>query len=326
MKGVTIRNSVPADAPRMAHLQARCVAECPDTGRFPPGFWHGPGFDDGRNIFCAVDGQDELLGYGAICPSYISRHLGARILWIDLRANPRCKAADTIKDLLLERLLARACEIGSQKPEKYALSATYFSEGRASVEYLAAKGFTHYQTCYAMRRDLSEPVPHMPQPVGVEVRSWRMENEAEQRAYLEAYESAFQSDAKSLEELQHFMGTEYWSVGTTFTAFAGERVVGSVAIWYRPNSTWGARTEHVFVVPEWQRRGIARYLLRQGLLYLQERKLAFAELEVDGTNRPAVLLYQSLGYQIHKEEVSLGLPLQRLPVDAQPPAQLAREA
>jgi GNAT superfamily N-acetyltransferase len=219
-----------------------------------------------------VDGQDELLGYGAICPSYVSRHLEARILWIDLRADPGCEAATAVKDLLLERVLARAYEIGHQKPEEeFALSATYFSEGQASIGYLAAKGFTRYQTCYAMRRDLSEPVPDVPEPAGVEVRSWRMETEAEQRAYLDAYESAFQSDAKNLEELQHFIKSEHWSVGTTFTAFAGERVVGSVAIWYRPDSTWGARTEHVFVVPEWQRRGIARYVLRQGLLYLQAR-------------------------------------------------------
>jgi ribosomal protein S18 acetylase RimI-like enzyme len=311
MRGVSIRRFAPGDAPRIAQVQARCVAVCPDTGRFPAEFWAGPGFDDGKNIFCAVDGRDALLGYVAIFPSYTSRHLGARILWTDLRADPEREDAGPIKDVLFERALARAYEVAGQRPEeKVALSATYFSEGQASIDYLKGKGFVHYQTCYAMRRDLSEPVPDLPKPAGVEVRPWRMETEAEQRAYLEAYEAAFQDDAKNLEELQHFMRSEYWSVGTTFTAFTDDQVVGSVAIWYRPGSRWGGRTEHVFAVPRWRRRGIARYLLRESLLYLQECELAHAELEVDGANEPALSLYQSLGYRIYKKEVSLGLSLE----------------
>ncbi len=310
VKGVTIRDFVPGDAPRMAEVQARCLAVSPDTGRFPPEFWHGPGFGNGANIFCAVDGQDELLGYAAISPSYISRHLKARILWLDLRADPQRAEAEAIKDILFEKAFVRAHEIARGLPdEKAALSATYFSAGRASIEYLKAKGFVHYQTCYTMQRDLSEPVPALPVPVGVEIRPWRMETEAEQRAYLAAYDEAFQSDAKSLEELQHFMQSAYWSVGTTFTAFADDLVVGSVAIWYWPGSKSAARTEHVFVIPPWRRQGIARYLLREGLLFLQERGLAYAELEVDGANKPALSLYQSLGYRVHRDEISLGFPL-----------------
>jgi ribosomal protein S18 acetylase RimI-like enzyme len=306
----------------MARLQGSCVAACPDTGRFPAEFWHGPGFDGGKNIFCAVDGQDELLGYVAICPSYVSRHLGARLLWIDLRADPERQDAEAIKDVLLERARTRAYEIARQRPEEeFAISATYFSAGQASIQYLKARGFAHYQTCYAMRRDLSEPVPDLPAPSGVEIRPWLMETEAEQRAYLAAYEMAFQNDAKSLEEWQHFMRSEHWSVGTTFAAFADDQVVGSVAIWYRPGSRWGARTEHVFVIPQWQRRGIARCLLGQSLLYLRERELAHAELEVDGANRPALSLYRSLGYRVHKEEVSLGLPLRMPSLGAQPAGQ-----
>jgi ribosomal protein S18 acetylase RimI-like enzyme len=313
--GVAIRNYRSADAPRLAHIQARCVTACPDTGRFPPEFWEGPSFENGQNIFCAVDQQDGLLGYAAISPSYISRHLDARVLWLDLRADPRRADAGAIKDVLFERALARAHEIAGQCPEeRAALSATYFAEGQASIEYLRGKGFARCQSCYTLRRDLAEPIPDLPAPPGVQVQPWRMETESEQRAYLEAYDAAFGDEGKNLEDLQHFMKSEHWSVGTTFTAFAapqdaGNRVVGSVAIWYQPGSRLAGKTEAVFVIPEWRRRGIARYLLREGMLYLKARGLAYAELEMDSANTAAMALYESLGYRVYKGEVSLGLPL-----------------
>jgi ribosomal protein S18 acetylase RimI-like enzyme len=294
----------------MAQVQARCVATCLDTSRFPLGFWHGPGFDQGRNIFCAANEQEGLLGYAALSPTYVSRHLKARVLWLDVRADPERADAEAIKDILFEKAYTRAHEIARELPdEKVAMSATYFVEGEASIEYLQAKGFQHYQTCYTMRRDLHEPMPDMTLPAGVEVRPWRMENEAEQQTYLAAYDIAFQDESKNLEELQHFMQSEHWSVGTTFTAFASDQIVGSVAIWYHPDSKWAGKTEAVFVIPQWRRRGIARYLLREAMLCLQERGLAHAELEMDSTNEPALTLYESLGYHVYKEEVSLGLLL-----------------
>jgi hypothetical protein len=44
--------------------------------------------------------------------------------------------------------------------------------------------------------------------------------------------------------------------------------------------------------------------------YLRHRGLAYAELEMDSTNAPALALYESLGYGVYKEEVSLGLALE----------------
>ena len=315
MKEITIRNFAPGDERRMAEVQARCVAACPDTSRFPPNLWLGPGFGNGRNIFCAVNGQDELLGYAAVTPGYISRHLEARTLWLDLRIDPQHAMASAIKEALFGRAFSRARKLARRWPgERVALSATYFAAGQASIEYLKGKGFEHYQTCFYMRRDLTEPLP-LTEPVlppeGVEVRPWRMETEEEQQAYLAAYDAAFQDESKSLADLQHFMQSEHWSVGTTFTAFASGvdasvHIVGSVAIWYRPGSKWAGKTEAVFVVPEWRRRGIARYLLCEAMSCLRERGLAYAELEMDSTNEPALALYQSLGYRIHQEEVSLG--------------------
>ena len=158
MNEITIRNFAPGDERRMVQVQARCVAVCPDTGRFPPNFWLGPGFEKGQNIFCAVNGQDELLGYAAITPAYVSRHLKARTLWLDLRADPQQARASAIKEALFGRVSSRARELARRWPgERVALSATYFGTGQASIDYLKGKGFEQYQTCLYMRRDLAEP-------------------------------------------------------------------------------------------------------------------------------------------------------------------------
>ena len=317
MNEITLRAFAPEDARRLAEVQARCVAECPDTGRFPPAFWLGPGFEDDQNIFCAVDEQDQLLGYAALNPSYISRHLKARILWLDLRADPQHAEANAVKEVLFERAWLRAHELAQRWPgERVALSATYFAQGQASIKYLEDQGFEPYQTCLYLRRDLAEPLPltgSAPLPGGIEVHPWRMETEEEQQAYLAAYDLAFGDEGKNLADLQHFMQSEQWSVGTTFTAFSGQQIVGSVAIWYQPGSKWAGKTEAVFVIPAWRRQGIARYLLCEAMSCLQERGLAYAELEMDRANEPALSLYQSLGYDIHREEVSLGRVLETRP-------------
>jgi len=199
-------------------------------------------------------------------------------------------------------------ELGEQM--RNGRSATYSSAGQASIEYLKAKEFTSYQTCYWMRRDVKEPVPDLSTTQGLEVRAWRMKTETEQRAYLEAYDAAFRGGGKPLEELQRFMRSKQWPVGTTFTAFAGERGVGSVAAWYRPSSQVAGKTEMLFVVPEWRRCGIASYLLKETPLYLRERGLAFAELEMDSENEPAGAPYRWLGYHVCQDEISLGLLLE----------------
>jgi ribosomal protein S18 acetylase RimI-like enzyme len=152
------------------------------------------------------------------------------------------------------------------------------------------------------------PDPGLPE--GVLVHPWHLETEEQQRAYLEAYDAAFEDEGKNMDDLRHFLQSEHWSVGTTFTALADHRVVGSVAVWHHPSSRGTGKTEAVFVIPQWRRRGIARYLLVEAMRYLRHRGLAYAELEMDSTNAPALALYESLGYGVYKEEVSLGLALE----------------
>ena len=318
MPPITFRPFTPADAPRLVELQGRCLAVCADTRPMEAGFYLAPAFEQGRNILCAEeyfssDPQDRLLGYVAVYPHYVSQRLGARLLWTELRVEPELPEAGQLKDVLLERAIARAGEIRDASGERVGLSATYFAEAQASIEYLLAHGFAHYESVFLMRRDLAQPIPDLPHPEGVQVRRWRMETEPEQRAYVEACNQAFPDTRQSLEGLQHFMRSPMWSVGTTIAAFAGEQVAGNVMVYYDPAQPPGAErfgaTEWVFVLPQWRRRGIARYLLQEGLAYLREHRLDYAELQVFSDNRQALGLYEAVGYRLYRETLSLGLVL-----------------
>lgn len=58
---------------------------------------------------------------------------------------------------------------------------------------------------------------------------------------------------------------------------------------------------NICVVPEYQKKGIAKDALKKMLVKLKDSRYRVALLEVRGTNLPAIKLYQSLGF--HKDGV-----------------------
>lgn len=77
-----------------------------------------------------------------------------------------------------------------------------------------------------------------------------------------------------------------------------------IAYWF--NDVDGI-TEEVFVLPQWRREGIAQGVIREALVYLKECGKLNAELEVKKSNGKARALYEKMGYEIYKEERSLGI-------------------
>jgi len=295
----------------MEDLQARCIRACPDTSLLPGGFYFAPGFDNGANIFIAAGLNGEYYGHVVVYPYQISRALdGARVLWMDLRVDPHLPGGPLIKDALLLKAIDRAGEIQQKLSEPAVLSVTYFARGAASIEYLQARGFRHYETAYILRRDLSNPIPEFPIPAGVTLLPWKMETVREQEEYIRAYESVLNNDAWDLKGLQHFMSSDFWSVGTTFTAFAGGQIAGSLIAYYGPDDPEKiGTTEHFFVLPQWRQQGLASLLIAEALRFLKSRGLAEAELQVTAENPRAITTYQKLGYEVYQEEVSLGFAI-----------------
>jgi GNAT superfamily N-acetyltransferase len=306
-----IRTFEPKDAPRMEDLQARCIQVCPDTGLLPAGFYFAPGFENGANIYIAEGSKGEHLGQVMIYPYQVSSALeGARVLWMDLRVDPGLINGSEIQDALLLKAIERAQVLQQRLKMPAVLAATYYAQGEASIQYLQARGFRHYETGYTLRRDLSQPIPEMTTPANVDIRPWRMESEKDQIQYIQALESVFHNDAWNLKALQQFMSSDLWSVGTTFTAFSGKQIIGSVMAYYGPDDPGKiGTTEHVFVLPQWRKQGVASWLLKEALLYLKDRGLLEAELQISTDTPRNIEVYQKVGFQVFQEEVSLGFEI-----------------
>ena len=312
----TIRQFVFGDAPRLVEIQEACRAVCKDTVALTAGFFHGPGFEDGRNIFCAVDATDVMIGYAAVCANALPAAFdGVLELWLDLRVDPAWYDADRVRDQLLSSVVARAHAIGAASSESgVALVATYFASGHASIDVLIERGFVQRGRTTTLQRDLSMPLMVTPVSQGVEVLPWRMDTELGQQDYLATY-AAITGDLRwDTEALQRFMKSEFWAVGTTFTAFHEGDIVGSALVWYDPNLMVNkqllGRIERIFVKPDWRGRGIVQRLLNEGAAYLRRRGMSAVTLIVDDEDCLCVEVYEGLGYHIVQETVTLGLLLE----------------
>ena len=129
-----------------------------------------------------------------------------------------------------------------------------------------------------------------------------MQTEAEQRRYLRARNQAFPEAPWNLDALRYLLGSPSWAAGTSYTAFSSDEVVGSVLVHWDPeenrrNGRHRGYTEDIFVLAGGRERGIASYLIIQGLLYLRGSGLAEAHVQVGVDNIGALAIYERLGYQ-----------------------------
>ena len=301
MNQFKLRNFFPEDEPSMLALQHRCVDLCPDTGKFDLGLWRSPAYRNGKNIFIAENGNNQIIGYAATCSAYYSNQLNARIYWMDLRTDPEFDDHFEIKDALLERIIRRGNEIKIEENRKRAaIGVTYFSQGLDSIAYLKSRGFIHFESIVAMRKELSSPLPVFKPLPGIQIKAWKMENQEEKIAYLAARDTAFGYSLGGLDEFEHFTGSKLWQEGTSITAFYAEEIIASVM------ALSNGLLDFVFVLPEWRRKGIAKALTTAALRYLRKRNHSQAWLEVNSHNQAAIRLYQNVGFETFKEEISLG--------------------
>ena len=79
-----------------------------------------------------------------------------------------------------------------------------------------------------------------------------------------------------------------------------DTIVGGLMAWQEEDH---GVIEDVFVREPWRKRGIAQYLLTQALKYLKSYQLQKANLMVLTTNKSALSLYESVGFNTENEEI-----------------------
>ncbi len=307
MPAYTIRNFVPEDIPAVTTLQQAYQQVYPQAAVVPGEVYLSPGFESGRNIFCAWDDEGHLLGYAPLLPVLTGDPRLPHTVWAEVKADPQAKLQREVKDQLFERVLERARETSAADPgHRTHLTFQYHPSETASIDFVISRGCTYSESIFRMRCDLAGPVEPVSPPESVEVRRWHMDSEAEQQAYVQARNEAFPEAPVTLGDWQSFLGSPAWKEGTTITAFDGPEIAGCVTAYWdeilsRMTGPRAGYTEYIFVREKWRHRGIAAFLIYQSLLYLQEHGREAAFLEVKAANTDALGLYQRLGYQVVDE-------------------------
>ncbi len=307
MSDLKIRNFIPEDIPQIMVVQQAYQRIHPHASLIPGEVYLSPGFDKGGNIFCAFEENNCLQGYAPLYPNLSADKRWPHIIWAEIKAHPGLGSVRDVKELLFEQVVNRTNEIAQEYPgHKTRLTFQYHPTETESIEYVLSKGCVYTESVFRMMCELNRDLPVLGPLEHITVQQWRMESQAEQSAYIQARNEAFPEAPTSVEDWQSFLASPAWRDGTTITAFEGEDIVGSVAVYWdeavgQMTGKKGGYTEYIFVREQWRKRGIASYLINQGLRYLKDHGREAACLEVRASNRQALELYERLGYQVVDE-------------------------
>ena len=262
---------------------------------------HGGEFDPRRDLLLALV-DDTVVGAsetnvrtrelgpshhveGWVSPAFRRRGLGRALLhWAEARA----------REVALVDGRTGERSLGSWPDEAQAGAvALYESEGYAIVRY----GFM-------MVRDLTEPIPELPLPDGLELRpvepvDHRRIWDADVEAFRDHWDPGERTDA----DFEGWFASPELDTGLWRVAWDGDEVAGSVMNFIYPaeNETLGQQRgwlDHVSVRRPWRRRGLASALIAASMRALRDVGMTEAALGVDAENPSGALrVYENLGFR-----------------------------
>lgn len=263
---------------------------------------------DKRNMFCAVSGDGEVLAVAHLMehdtfhavghdedPNF-KRYLNYEIIFAENAEDEGIKAA------LIEVLIGRVREIKAGYQEKRIIMAQYLdTDDLEELSFCLARGFTICDTIVVYKFDLSREIPKYPLPKGILVKPTALNNSEAQEQYRHAELAAFDGVAWSLNHLGWMQGSPEI---VNFCAFHGDQLIGNTSTWRITDER--SATENVFVIPEWQKKGVARNIICTALNYLQQQGKTIATLGTHGDNKKAIRLYTQIGYELCGSRFTVG--------------------
>ena len=262
---------------------------------------HGGEFDPRRDLLLALV-DDTVVGAsetnvrtrelgpshhveGWVSPAFRRRGLGRALLhWAEARA----------REVALVDGRTGERSLGSWPDEAQAGAvALYESEGYAIVRY----GFM-------MVRDLTEPIPELPLPDGLELRpvepvDHRRIWDADVEAFRDHWDPGERTDA----DFEGWFASPELDTGLWRVAWDGDEVAGSVMNFIYPAENETLRKQrgwldHVSVRRPWRRRGLASALIAASMRALRDVGMTEAALGVDAENPSGALrVYENLGFR-----------------------------
>jgi mycothiol synthase len=248
-----------------------------------------------------VDTTDELREYrndGAVLPEWQHRGIGTALLANNIEQD---------RQLALTHETDRPRVLGSFTADRMA----------GSQALLRSFGFEQTRWFFEMTRDLSQPIPDVPLPDGLEVRpvtddKIRQIWDADVEAFLDHWGGFDGSE----DNYKRFLAKPAFDPTLWVIAWDGDEVAGGVvnAIEAEENEMLGVKRgwlHSVFTRRAWRKRGLANALITQSLVAIRDRGMDTGILGVDADNPTGALgLYERNGFVVAERSTAWRKPLQ----------------
>lgn len=165
-----------------------------------------------------------------------------------------------------------------------------------AAERLAARhGFTRVRELWVMRRPADQPLPAVPAPGGLTIRSFRAGDESELlRVNAAAFAAHPEQGAMDSTNLAVRMAEPWFDPAGLLVADAGDRLAGFH--WTKQHSPELGEVYVVGIDPDAQGGGLGKALTVAGLRHLGQRGVREVLLYVESDNAAALAVYSRLGF------------------------------
>lgn len=243
------------------------------------------------------DGQfREYRCDGAVLPEWRRRGIGSALLVENIR---------------------RSAELATtHESDRPRVLGSWTSDRQDAAQALLTKaGFEPVRWFFEMTRELSEPIPDVTLPDGIEVRPVE-DDQIRQiwRADVEAFRDHWGGFDDSEEGLRRFIERPSHDPSLWVVAWDGDEVAAASinAIHRDENEALGVNRgwlHSVFTRRPWRKRGLASALVARSLIVLRERGLDQGILGVDADNPTGALgLYERIGFVVAERSTAWRKP------------------
>ena len=252
--------------------------------------FNNPAFDVGRLTLLLEDGE--------ALPAAFALLWQGRFLAMLVRPDQRGELEERIIEWAAERARASDWPAGVQP----SLTALCRDDDALSREIYERLGFSLRDLELRMARDLHEPIPEPVFPEGFTLRS--LDPATELKDWLRLYSTEIGDRPAILERWRRTRDDQDYDRSLDLVAVDPSGKLAAMCYCSIPSFETGrstvkeGRTEPIAVAAPYQRRGLGRAMVLNGLHLLKARGMDQALLTTDSDNLPAHRLYESLGYRV----------------------------
>jgi ribosomal protein S18 acetylase RimI-like enzyme len=230
-----------------------------------------------------------LLGWALISPDWVG---------IDVYFQPELRGSLIAREMYLWAE-EQAMRIAREQGKKTVYVLWVLHDDEVLVRHFNEQGYRLARGYVHLSRILDNTIPPAHLTEGFVVRGCMGEREGAARA--RAQYGAFASSAPFehyLERFTKFMRSPVYSNELDIVAVAPDEQIGAFCIvWIDPINKVGL-FEPVGTYPNFQRKGLGKAVMLEGLRRMQERGMKSAIVSTGEDNLPAIKLYESIGFRV----------------------------